>query len=1102
MSIHVALHHVTTYQYDRPVALGPQVIRLRPAPHCRTRILSYSLRVTPAEHFLNWQQDPQANYLARLVFPEKTRTFKVEVDLVAEMAVHNPFDFFLEADAEAVPFSYDPSLSHELEPYRRTSPLTPNLATLVAEVRNSFFNSSGSLRTIDFLVGLNQRLNSAIRYVVRMEPGVQSPEETLSLASGSCRDSAWLLCELLRQTGLASRFVSGYLIQLRPDVTPLDGPEGPTSDFTDLHAWCEVYLPGAGWIGLDPTSGLLAGEGHLPLAATPDPQSAAPISGAVEPANVSFDFQMSVQRIHESPRVTLPYSDDQWNAINALGRKVDATLVSRDVRLTMGGEPTFISIDDPDGEEWNTAALGPRKLILASQLIRRLRTRFGPGGLLHHGIGKWYPGEPLPRWSLGCWWRTDGSPLWRDDSLLADASANLGHGLAEARLLTKSIAEHAGVPTDCIMTAYEDVWHYLWRERRLPSNVDPLQSRLEDPLERDRLRRLFAQGLSKAVGCTLPIARHGSSWRSGHWFLRDETLYLTPGDSPMGLRLPLDSLPWVRPESYPYIHNPDPMMPIAQWPHLPSSHAPPRRPPPPPFASLLSDSAPLPQQSAPDIVRTALCVEPREGRLHVFMPPLPNASDYFELISIVEAAAAACSLPVIIEGEPPPQDPRLRVIKVTPDPGVIEVNLHPTSSWDELVAATEGVYEDARQLRLGTEKFMLDGRHTGTGGGNHIVMGAATPPDSPLLRRPHLLRSLLGFWLRHPSLSYLFSGLFIGPTSQHPRVDEARDDILHELEIAFRQIPDHADVPPWLVDRIFRHLLTDLTGNTHRAEFSIDKLFSPDSSSGRLGLLELRSFEMPPHPRMSLVQQLLVRTAVAHFWDHPLTPIEPVRWGTALHDRWMLPHFIREDLADVLSFFHHAGFSFDPAWFAPHFEFRFPLIGSFTHSGITTELRTALEPWHVLGEENNGSGTARYVDSSLERLQVIVRGLTSSRHSLLCNGRTVPLHPTGVPGEAVAGIRYRAWQPPSCLQPTIAPHVPLVFDLYDSWNNRSLGGAAYHVAHPGGRSFDSFPVNAFEAESRRLSRFVPHDHSPGTFSPTSPAPQRTLPFTLDLRLSL
>lgn len=1095
MSIHVALHHVTHYRYDRAVNLGPQVVRLRPAPHSRTRILSYALKVEPGEHFINWQQDPQGNYLARLVFPEKTREFKVEVDLVAEMAVFNPFDFFLEPYAERIPFAYTEGEQRELAPYLIKLPATPLFAKYLANI------SREPVPSIDFLVELNQRLSTDIRYLIRMEPGVQTPEQSLELASGSCRDSAWLLVQLLRHLGLAARFVSGYLIQLTADVKSLDGPSGTEQDFTDLHAWCEVYLPGAGWIGLDPTSGLFAGEGHIPLACSPEPSSAAPITGGLDECEVEFEHLMSVERVWEAPRVTKPYSEAQWQAIQTLGRQIDEDLQKHDVRLTMGGEPTFVALDYPDDDEWNTAALGPNKRRLAADLFYRLRDHYAPSALVHFGQGKWYPGEQLPRWSLNCFWRRDGEPLWHEPKLLADEKRSYGATAATAERFLAALAERLGVDGGNVFPAYEDWFYYLWRERKLPDNVTPDDARLSDPLERERLRKVFGQGLDKVVGHVLPLARQvvGDGWQSGRWFLRDEHCRLLPGDSALGYRLPLDSLPWVSQADYPYINPVDPSQSL---PPLPSPAQVQRQ-----LRGVwrgasanVQSARPASGQSAAGIVRTALCAEPREGRLYLFMPPLAHLEDYLELVAAIEAVAAELNCPVLMEGYEPPLDPRLQYFRVTPDPGVIEVNIHPSASWEELVERCEFLYEAARQSRLSSEKFMVDGRHTGTGGGNHFVLGGATPSDSPFLRRPDLLRSLISYWHNHPSLSYLFSGLFIGPTSQAPRVDEARNDALYELEIAFAQMPEPGrDCPPWLVDRLLRNLLVDVTGNTHRAEFCIDKLYSPDSASGRLGLLELRAFEMPPHAQMSLAQQLLLRALIARFWQEPYQPAKLVRWGTDLHDRYLLPHFVEQDFADVLQELGSFGYRLRSEWFAPHFEFRFPKAGDFAVKGIDLELRQALEPWHVLGEEGAVGGTVRYVDSSLERMQVKVNGMAPDRYVLTCNGVPVPMRPTGKVGEFVGGVRFRAWQPASCLQPTIGVHAPLVFDLIDTWMQRSLGGCQYHVAHPGGRNYDSLPVNAYEAESRRLARFFRLGHSPGKRPALQPIDNNELPMTLDLR---
>jgi uncharacterized protein (DUF2126 family) len=1096
MPIRVAVHHETEYRYDRLVTLSPQVVRLRPASYCRTTISAYSLKIGPRPHFINWQQDPQNNYLARIVFPEMVDHFSAEVDLVAEMAVINPFDFFLEPSAEKIPFSYSSELNNELTPYLAPELPGPLLHGWLAGIER------GPMPSVQFLVQLNQRLQAEIGYVIRLEPGIQSCEETLRLKTGSCRDSAWLLVQILRHIGLAARFVSGYLIQLKPDVKPLEGAAGPAQDFTDLHAWTEVFLPGAGWVGLDPTSGLFAGEGHIPLAASPEPSSAAPISGIVDKCEVEFHHEMSVTRVHEDPRVTLPYSEEQWSRIETLGFQVDSEISAGDIRLTMGGEPTFVSIDDMDGDEWNTAALGASKRSLSEKLIVRLRQRFAPGGLLHYGQGKWYPGEPLPRWALACYWRKDGVSMWRDPALIANIDAPSSFGPIDAQRFAETLAARLGLSPECANPAFEDPVYYLQRERQLPINVDPIENHLEDPLERERVRRVFERGLNEPVGYIFPLRRgwgkSGPEWQTSLWMLRGQHVYLVPGDSPVGLRLPMTSLPWVNLSDEPGVFTTDPMRVLDALPVPPRiSPALQRR------NGSRRDRTPELGESAPWVVRSALCVEPRSGRLHIFMPPLSTAEDYIDLLAAVEDTAEHLKTPVVIEGYTPPFDQRLNRIAVTPDPGVIEVNIHPANNWGELVNLTTSLYEDARQCRLGTEKFMLDGRHAGTGGGNDFALGAATPADSPFLRRPDLLRSMLGYWLNHPSLSYLFSGLFIGPTSQAPRVDEGRADILYELEIAFSQIPSPGQsyCPPWLIDRVFRHILTDLSGNTHRAEFCIDKLYSPDSPTGRLGLVEMRSFEMPPHPRMSLTQQLLVRACVARFWREPyMAPL--IEWATQLHDRFMLPHFVAADFNDVLQDLRRAGYQFEPEWFAPHFEFRYPLLGKVNYAGIAIELRQATEPWYVLGEEPAGGGTARFVDSSVERLQVRVEGLTSERYLVMCNGRRIPLQSTGRRDEWVAGVRYRAWQPPSCLHPTISVHTPLVFDLYDSWSGRSVGGCIYHVAHPGGRSYETFPVNANEAEARRAARFCPFGHTPGPMAPAPAEINRHFPMTLDLRRNI
>lgn len=1096
MSLLAALTHTTRYSYDRPVTLGPQLIRLRPAPHTRSRIPSYTLTVRPQEHFINWQQDPFGNWAARIVFPEPVREFSIEVDLLADMAIINPFDFFIEPQSEELPVVYGDRLADDLAAFTQVESQGELFDSFVQAIDTSPQN------TTIFLVNLNHKLSQSVNYIIRMEPGVQTPEETLRLGKGSCRDSAWLLVHILRHLGFAARFTSGYLIQLKPDEKALDGPVGTSHDFTDLHAWTEVHIPGAGWIGLDPTSGLLCGESHIPLAGTPHFESAAPIEGLASPAKVEFFFDMKVERVDERPRVTAPITDEAWNKLLETGDEVDAELVAQDVRLTMGGEPTFISIDNLLGEEWNTSAVGPTKRKLADELTHRLAARFAPGAFLHYGQGKWYPGESLPRWNFTIYWRADGKPVWQDMARFAreplegeavEGALSKEDGPAAALHLAQAIAARLGVDPGDIMPAYEDPAVWLLKEAALPENVTPANSRLGSAEERARIARVFDRGLTVPTGFVLPLARHddlasATRWVSERWQLRREQLFLVEGDSPVGYRLPLSSLPHIPQADYPYIEPEDPLaqkQPLADPAAIIARIASPKQPP----------AAPVRQH-----VRTALTIEPREGKLCAFMPPTKTIEDYLELVAAIEQAAADTPYPLQIEGYHPPHDPRVNVIKVAPDPGVIEVNIHPASSWSQAVSITQGVYEEARLTRLGTNKFMVDGRHTGSGGGNHVVVGAASPADSPFLRRPDLLKSLIIYWQRHPSLSYLFAGLFIGPTSQAPRVDEARHDTLFELEIAMGKVPHpgEGEAPaPWLVDRLFRDMLTDVTGNTHRAEICIDKLYSPDSSTGRLGLVEFRSFEMPPTARMSLAQQLLIRAIIAMVWKQPLKP-PLVRWGTALHDRFMLGAFLWEDFLSVLTDLQQAGFAFDPAWYRAQYEFRFPHFGSIGHQGVNLSLRGALEPWHVLGEDGTAGGTARYVDSSVERLQVEVTGFNPARHAITCNGRQVPMHATGA-GTHAGGVRYKAWKPWRGLHPTIAVHAPLTFDIIDGWNGRAVGGCRYHVGHPGGRNYETPPVNAYEAEARRLARFEDMGHTPGAVTVKAEKPNAYFPFTLDLR---
>ncbi|TWU46920.1 transglutaminase family protein [Rubripirellula reticaptiva] len=1117
MTIRVALHHETRYQYPRPITVGPQLVRLKPAYHGRTSIEAYDIRVSPDEHFCNWQQDPFANPIARYVFEKPTDHFSVTVDLVADMTVINPFDFFVEDAADCWPFEYDPDLKQQLLPYLVKGPMTPKLAEWVDGMPKK------TDRIIDYLVEVNGLAQKRVKYNIRLEPGMQTPEETLTKNSGSCRDSAWMLVESFRQAGLAARFVSGYLIQLTADEPPIpeaDGsvaPSGPVEDFCDLHAWTEVFLPGAGWVGLDPTSGLFAGEGHIPLACTPSYTGAAPISGGHEACDVEFHHEMKVTRVYETPRVTKPYCDEQWNRIMSVGDDVDAMLEEGDVRLTVGGEPTFVSIDNMDDPQWNSEAVGEEKRVLSNVLLLRMRDRLAPGSMLHYGQGKWYPGEPLPRWALTCIWRKDGEPIWKNQDYIADEGTDYGHTPDDAKKFVSHLATELNINAKMSVPVYEDVFHYLWREDRLPVDIDPTDPKLDDPHERAMMMRTFTNGLSKPVGYVLPVRRAWwqakAGWISGRLPVRSDKLYLIPGESPIGLRLPLAALPASYSANAPFYTAPaDPFAQRNPLPSMPRGNEPVVRQ----TGSVdnasdpggvineqeLDEGKPDDLESGEEIVGTAICVECRFGRLHIFMPPTQRLEDYLDLVDAIESTCEALKVPVVLEGYLPPPDDRVEYFKVTPDPGVIEVNTQPTATWKDLVDQTESLYHDARMSRLGAEKFDLDGRHTGTGGGSHVVLGGASPSESPFIRRPDLLASIIRFWHNHPALSFMFSSRFIGPTSQAPRMDESRRDAVYEMEIAMKQLDKiGAYQPPWMVDRLFRDLLTDLTGNTHRAEICVDKLYSPDSSTGRLGLVEFRGFEMPPNSRMNLAQQLLIRAAVAVFWKKPYR--EPLaNWGTSLYDRYMLPHFIWQDLCKLIGDLNREGVELESSWFAPHHEFRFQKLGEVSMKDVKLQLRNAIEPWYVMGEEPAAGGTARYVDSSLERLEVLIDGFDPSKMAVLCNGVAIPMHPTGTQSQAVAGVKYRAWQPPRCLHPTIGIHTPLQFDVVERSSGMSIGGCRYHAVHPGGLSHAAFPINANEAESRRASRFQAGTMTGGVIEipePTIPTGSTEYAVTLDMR---
>ncbi len=1085
--------------YPKPVSLGAHTLRLHPASHAKAHVETYHLGCEQAER-IQWTIDPYGNKVARISFPwdERFRELDILVELVVEVRSVNPFDFFVDHRVEELGFTYPAEYALELAPFLGLD--DPAFAcgeqfeTFLAEMPDEG-------RTVDAIVQMNALVNRRIDYVIREEPGVWTPEETLAQGRGSCRDSAMLLVALLRRRGIAARFVSGYLIQVTDEGMLPDLPKGLDHDVVDLHAWAEAYVPGAGWIGLDATSGLMATEGHIPLACASTPTLAAPLYGSAEMAAEQVDFRMSVARLGHEPRPTAPYTDEVWARLRESGRRADAKLATLGVRMTMGGEPTFNARENTELPEWNTSALGPDKWTRGLALATQLRERLHPGGVLLHRMGKHYPGESMPRWALDAIGRVDKRPIWQS----REGSERWARPQrADAERLAKALAKALGLPAH-LEPAYEDPWHFMREEARIPKDLDPLDFDLADGETRARLSRVLDQGLGSIVGWVLPLRREGERWVSNAWSFRRNHLFLLPGDSPIGLRLPLDAiqgvaLPVAQPE--PALAAKDPRREVAEDEALAGS-------------KQLRRVGELAESGRKYTAHTALCVEWRahlhddQGALYVFLPPLERQHDFIDLVAILDRVRSELKLPIVLEGYPPASGRVLAKITVTPDPGVLEVNIPPSETSESYVELMQTVYDAGLHAGLHTEKHLLDGRQAGSGGGHHLTFGGPTALESPFVNRPELLASLITFLQHHPSLSYMFTGLFVGPTSQAPRIDEARHDQLHEIEIAlahaFRQAGQAS--APWLGDMLFRDLLVDVTGNGHRTELSIDKLFDWRTPVGRQGLVEFRAIEMPPHPRMAVAQMLLMRSLLTALAERPYAE-RLVRWGAGLHDKFLLPYWMWQDFEDVLAFLEAHELGMDAEFFRPFVELRCPLVGQLQTRDVELELRNAIEPWNVLGEEPSGGGTSRYVDSSVERIELRARGLVPERHAVLVNGQILTLRPTEHEDLWVAGVRFRAWAPPHSLHAHLGIHHPLHFDVVDRWARRSLGACTYHVWHPEGRSFESPPLTRFEAAARRSQRFTRGNQSLYPIhweqlgkSPwlTSGALREQGPYTVDLR---
>jgi uncharacterized protein (DUF2126 family)/transglutaminase-like putative cysteine protease len=1085
--VRVLIQHRSRYLYPRPALLGPHVVRLKPADHVRARIESYSLAIEP-EHRLRWQRDPHNNHVARVTFKrdEPVERLELVVELAVDVRPVNPFDFFVDERAETLPFQYPDRLDAELAPYLDTGDPAYRMGRRASELVHELpWNG----RTVDALVAINSAVRQRVAYVIRDEAGVWTPEDTLANERGSCRDSAVLLVALLRARGIAARFVSGYLVQLADEGMIPNEPRGVARDVVDLHAWAEAYVPGAGWIGLDGTSGLLCGEGHIALAATASPAHAAPVDGTSDVAAAEVAFATAIGRLGHEARPTAPYPDEVWSDLARAGERADAALAAAGLDVWIGGEPTFVAREGQGAEEWQGGALGPDKWQRGRQLADVLRDRLAPHGLVLHRTGKRYPGESLPRWALDVIGRRDGQPLWPHRALDEAGSIDA------AKRVGEHVAATLGVAAE-LHAAYEDPWEVLRVEQRLPVAIDPRVAGLDDPEERRRLAKVMDRGVGAIVGWVLPLGRAGDSWVTERWQLRREQLFLIPGDSPLGLRLPLDS---VAPHALPIMWGdaPDLPDPRRDAPDRGQAAAATRASVPiagggPPFSPPAEER----RRESGVGLRTALALEPRGGQLWAFLPPLPRFADFCALIGALDAARVATGVAIHLEGYPPPPSGELQRFAITPDPGVLEVNLPPAASARDAIALYDTVFEAALACGLTAERYLLDGRAAGSGGGNHITIGGSAPARSPWLVQPQLLASLVTFAQHHPALSYMFSGLFVGPTSQAPRIDEARHDALYELELA---LPRLFEAPPaWQVDALLRHLLVDVAGSTHRAEISIDKLFDPATPYGRQGLVELRAFEMPPHPRMLAAQAVLVRGLVAAFaqapYRHPL-----VRWGAGLHDRFLLPYWMWRDFEDVLAHLATHGVALPADAYRPFVELRCPLVGTLHADGGAVELRNAIEPWPVLGEEATQAGTARYVDSSVERVELRAIGLDPERYAIAVNRVLVPMRDGASRDIRVGGVRFRAWCPPHALHPHLGIHHPLRIDVIDTWAKRGVAGGCYHVWHPEGRAYDAAPLTRVEAAARRAQRFTIEGPTPWPLvaRPASPHPEQ--PYTLDLR---